>query len=205
MTDEQPAAIETQPATEEQPSRAAGVAVLAIAGAAAGGVVYAVPELGYFVAGLMATATVRKARGWAAGRRPVDEEQQPDEEPVDIVAVLYDLSAGGEHVRLTQLAEAAGLPDTKTVRALLEEAGIRVRAGVRTTGGNGPGVHMADIPALKAAPSGGCLCSSTANANTNNGGEEGPREGLLVQTTGQAGVTVYDLAEHRHYPVTKTR
>ncbi|HEY9370786.1 hypothetical protein, partial [Streptomyces sp.] len=128
MTATEQAPADVHPAPEEQPNRAAGVAVLAIAGAAAGGVVYAVPELGYFVAGLMAAATVRKARGWAAGRRPVDEEQQPDEEPIDIVAVLYDLSAGGEHVRLTQLAEAAGLPDTKTVRALLEEAGIRVRA-----------------------------------------------------------------------------
>ena len=205
MTAEQPAAMEAQPATEEQPSRAAGVAVLAIAGAAAGGVVYAVPELGYFVAGLMATTAVRKARGWAAGRRHTADDQA---EPVDIVAVLQQLGEGGQHVRLTTLAEAAGLPDTKTVRALLDEAGIRVRAGVRTSGGNGPGVHMADIPALEAAPSGGCLCSSTTNTNTNNDAAEGPEEGFRVETTGQAGVTVYDLAEtkrrhFRHVPTTR--
>lgn len=157
---------------------------------------YAVPELGYTVAGVLATVAVGKARTWAAGRRrDVVETEVDEQEPVDIVAVLQHLGEGGEHVRLTQLQEAAGLPDTKTVRALLDEAGIPIRPGVRAGGKNGPGVHTDDIPPLEAAPSERCLCRSDTNANTNNDGGEDPEKGFRVEHTGQAGITVYDLSE----------
>lgn len=192
--------VDETPVEEPQgASRAAGGCVLLVLLAPAGAAVYAVPELGYTVAGALATVAVAKARTWTAGRRQdVDETEVDEQEPVDIVAVLQALGHGGEHVRLTQLQEAAGLPDTKTVRALLADASIRVRAGVRSGGKNGPGVHATDIPPIDAAPSGGCLCSSDANTNTNNASGEGPRSGFRVEHTGQAGTTVYDLSETHH-------
>lgn len=182
-----------QPVEEpEGPSRAAGCCVLAIAAGAAGGVAYAVPELGYFVAGLTITTVVRKARhAWL--NRGADEEDE--EEAVDIVAVLHELSDGTQHVRLTQLQEAAGLPDTKTVRALLDEASIPIRAGVRAGGKNGPGVHHTAIPRSCDPSYDGCWCRSDANTNTNNSSGEGPEKGFRVEHTGHAGVTVYDLSE----------
>lgn len=188
----------------EGASRAAGGCVLAVALGVAGGAVYAVPELGYTVAGALATVAVGKARAWAAGRSQDTEEAEADEqEPVDIVAVLQSLGQGGEHVRLTQLQEAAGLPDTKAVRALLDEVGIRVRSGVRSGGKNAPGVHATDIPPIEATPSERCLCRSGANANTNNDAGKGPEKGFRVEHTGQAGTTVYDLSEtHRHHATT---
>lgn len=158
---------------EEQPSKLAGGCVLAIGAALAGGVVYAFPETGYYAAGLLTTAGIRKARTWIDGRRGKTAEEPDEAEPVDIVAALQQLGEGGEHVRLTQLQEAAGLPDTKAVRALLEEAAVPVRSGVRAGGKNGPGVHQDDIPAHSPTTSDPssecCLCSSeAANANTNN-------------------------------------
>jgi len=206
MTTE-PEAQPTEPPEPEQLSKAAGGCVAVVLAGAAGGVVYAVPEVGYFVAGLLATGTVRKARSWYADRRAPAAEEQPDDEPaVDIAEHLRTLGTGGHHVLLTRLQQATGLPDTKTVRALLDDAGIRVRAGVRTPHGNGPGVHMADIPGAP-LPDGApllerCLCSSAANANTNNEPEEGPREGFRVEPIGQAGAVVHDPAEaHRHQTV----
>jgi hypothetical protein len=212
MTD----AEEQEPPVEEppEPSKLAGGCVLVVATAAAGSVVYAAPEVGYFVAGLLATGTVRRARGWLDGRRtPADEDEEteePEPEPVDIAEHLRTLGTGGRHVLLTTLAKEAGLPDTKAVRALLEEAGVRVRGvrGLKADGqeGNGPGVHMADIPGAPlpddAPPVGRCLCSSAANANTNNAGGEGPGEGFRVEHIGQAGAVVHDPAEaHRRHQV----
>lgn len=180
----------------ERSSRAAGGCVLVIGLGALGGAVIAVPELGYTVAGALAVVGVGKARALAAGRRQdADETEVDEQEPVDIVAVLQELGEGGDHVRLTQLQEATGLPDTKAVRALLEEAGIPTRAGVRAGGKNGPGIHADDIPRETATPSECCLCRSGANANANNAPEEGPEKGFRVEHTGQAGITVYDLSE----------
>ena len=113
----------------------------------------------------------RRAREASYGE--LGQEIEPEAEPVDIVAVLQALGEGGNGVLLTALREAADLPDTKAVRALLDEAGIRVRAGVRTPAGNGPGVHGSDIPTpspTASHPSSErCLCSSGGtNANANN-------------------------------------
>lgn len=195
----------------EQPdtNRLAGGCVLAVTTAAAGGVVVTVPEAGYFVAGLMAAAAVRKARGWSASRRREPAEEQPEAEPADVVAILQQLGEGGHHVRLTQLQEAAGLPDTKAVRALLDKAGIPVRPGVRAGGKNGPGVHHDDVPAPLPAddsPSRGrCLCRSDANTNTNNEAPERAGEGLRVDPIGQAGTVITDPTETQRRRAAVTR
>ena len=159
-----------QPVGEsDSSSRAAGGCVIAIGIGGLLGACYAYPDLGTFVAGSVATVAVGKARSWVAGRRQNPNEDEPiEDEPVDIVAVLQQFGEGGQHVRLTQLQEAAGLPDTKAVRALLDEAGVTIRSGVRAGGKNGPGVHADDIPREHTPPSGGCLCRSDANTNTNN-------------------------------------
>ena len=134
------------------------------------------------------------------------EEQPQEAEPVDIVAALHQLGEGGQHVRLTQLQDATGLPDTKTVRALLDDAGVPVRAGVRAGGKNGPGVHHDDFPPLDRSPSEGCLCRSGANANANNSAGEGGGEGLRVEAIGQAGTVVHTPAEaSRHHRITAAR
>lgn len=197
-TDELPAAA------EHEGGRVAGGCVLAVALGAAGGVAYAVPEVAYFVTGLLATAGYRKAHGWVSARRAPGADTDAGE-PVDVVTVLQELTIGGGHVRLTQLQEAAGLPDTKAVRALLDEAGVPVRPGVRAGGRNGPGVHHDDVPPLpgpgSGTPSEGCLCSSGANPNANNDPLAGAEEGLCVEPIGQAGAVVRVPSERRAYQV----
>lgn len=198
---------EQAPAADADPgaSKVAGGCVLAVGCGIAGCIAYAVPEAAYFVTGLLATAGYRKARAWAAARGAHGGEPDGEAEAVDIVEVLQQLADGGAHVRLTQLQEAVGLPDTKAVRALLDEAGIRVRSGVRAGGKNGPGVHHEDVPPLpgagKGAPSGGCLCSSAANTNANNGRPEGGGEGLRVEPIGHSGSVVRVPGERRAYTV----
>ncbi|MGW8357379.1 hypothetical protein [Streptomyces wedmorensis] len=183
---------ETPAEEPDSPSRAAGGCVLAIGAGIVGGVVYAVPELGYFVAGLTITTVARKARNaWLNRGQGVEDE----EEAVDIVAVLHELSDGRHNVLLTALKDAAGLPDTKAVRVLLDEASIAVKGGVRAGGKNGPGVHHTSIPRVCDASADGCWCRSDANTNANNAPGEGPEKGFRVEHTGQAGVTVYDLSE----------
>ncbi|MGA4941761.1 hypothetical protein [Streptomyces cinereoruber] len=202
-------APETPVEASDGASRAAGGCVLAIGLGIAGGVAYAVPETAYYVAGLLTAAGVRKARTWTSRRREAAEEEP---EPVDIVAVLQQLGEGGQHVLLTRLTDEAGLPATKAARALLGDAGIRVRAvrapdaeGVER---NGPGIHRDDIPAplpASDAPSGTCVCAGhAANTNTNNTGGEGPGEGLRVEHIGHAGTVVHTPANAaRHHAITR--
>lgn len=192
MTTEQPAEA------GEQPSKLAGGCVLAIGAVLAGGVAYAVPETAYYAAGLLTAAGVRRARTWTARRR--GDEQHVAEDAVDIVAALHQLSPGGtQNVRLTQLQEATGLPDTRAVRALLDEANIRIKE-VRTGGKVGQGVHATAIPRSCGAPSDSCWCAVTSNNNTNNTGGEGPEEGLRVEHIGAAGVVYHDPTERlRHH------
>ncbi|WP_128977273.1 hypothetical protein [Streptomyces roseicoloratus] len=187
----------------EQPSKLAGGCVLAIGAALAGGIAYTVPETAYYTAGLLTAAGVRRARTWAAGRR--GGEQPEVEDAVDIVAALHELSPGGTaNVRLTQLAEGIGLPDTRTVRALLDEASIPIKE-VRTGGKVGPGIHVTAIPRSCGAPPDGCWCAVTSNNNTNNTPEEEPREGFRVEHIGHAGTVVHDPAETRRRHATTTR
>ncbi|MDI9885329.1 hypothetical protein QMZ92_13225 [Streptomyces sp. HNM0645] len=195
-----------QPAGEEQGSRLAGGCVAAaLVGGGLFALVRAAPESAYVLIGAAGTVGVQRARAWTARRRePAAEVEQP--EPVDILATLHETAADGESVLLTQIQKAAGLPDTRAVRGLLKAAGVRVRAGVRTPAGNGPGVHHKDIPPPlspdSGTPSGRCLCSSGANANANNEPTEGAREGLRVEPIGQAGARIIDPNEaHRRHEV----
>ncbi|MFE0699135.1 hypothetical protein [Streptomyces sp. NPDC058872] len=205
MDDTTPTTGEEQAAAAEQRTeRAAAGCLLAIAIGVGGAVAVAVPETAYYAAGLGTAMALRKTRSWIAGRREHADEQLEEADPVDIVAVLLSLSQGQENVRLTQLQEAAGLPDTKAVRALLDEAGIPIRPGVRAGGKNGPGIHRDDIPREEAPPSGRCLCRSHANTNANNTSEEGTEKGLRVDPIGQAGAVIHTPAEaNRHHTISR--
>ena len=189
----------------EPPSRLAGAVVLAVVGGGGMfGLVHAVPESAYVIVGVLGTVGVQRAHAWRPARRAPGLEEQP--EPVDIGEHLRALSEGQHSVLLTQLQQRAELPDTKAVKALLKEAGIRHRGGVRTPAGNGPGVHHEDIPPAptpsEGAPSEGCWCRSDANTNANNEPAEGAREGLRVQPIGQAGALITDPTDaHRHHAV----
>lgn len=196
-----------EPAAEQpDTNRLAGGCVLVVLAAAAGGVVHQVPETGYFVAGLITTATIRKARGWAAGRRTDAEEPQPEPaDELDVAEALRRLVGDDRGVLLTRLRDDLGLPDTRTVRNLLDAADIPIRAGVRTSAGNGPGVHRDDVPPLESPHQPRCLCRSDANTNTNNEPEPDPEKGLRVAPIGQAGAVVTDPAEtqRRHASITR--
>lgn len=198
-----------QPAGEEQGSRLAGGCVaVALVGGGLFALVQAVPESAYVLIGAAGTVGVQRARAWNARRRePTAEEKQAP--AVDIGEHLRTLADGGQNVLLTQIQKRAELPDTKAVRALLDAAGIRVRSGVRTPAGNGPGVHHEDVPPLPSpdsgAPSGRCLCSSGANANTNNDPASGAREGVRVEPIGQAGARIIDPNEARRWHEVRAR
>ncbi|MBT2508832.1 hypothetical protein J7I98_23680 [Streptomyces sp. ISL-98] len=204
-TDEQPDTDEPQGMSE----RTARVLLTGVLLLAMWGVVAALPEMAYVVVGIASTLGWQRCRTWREARGKGAKEQDK-EQLVDVVAHLRALGVGGGHVLLTHLQAAAGLPDTKTVRALLDKAGVQVRAGVRTAQGNGPGVHQDDIPPLTSSPvggacGGGCLCSSGANANANNADESGPEKGFRVEAIGQAGTVVHDPSEAHRRHTLRTR
>ncbi|MFD8251922.1 hypothetical protein [Streptomyces werraensis] len=192
------------PATEgEEPGgmseRAARLILLAVLLLAMWGIVAALPETAYVVVGVLGTLGVQRARAWRAQRREEPDEEQPRP---DVGAALRRLVGDGRGVLLTRLRDDLGAPDTKTVRQLLEAAGIPVRAGVRTGAGNGPGVHVDDIPAPPPADGDGCCCRSDANANANNGAGGTGGEGLRVEHIGQSAYILRDPADAvRHHPV----
>lgn len=134
----------------------------------------------------------------SAGETPTD----PD--PADVLDLVRDLIGDSRGVLLTALRQPLRAPDTRAVRKVLAGAGIRVREGVRTGGGNGPGVHRDDLPPVspetKAVDSERCLPSSAANANTNNTSSGTPQKGIRVHRIGAEGVILYDPADtHRHH------
>ncbi|MET8765491.1 hypothetical protein [Streptomyces sp. NPDC004658] len=166
------------------------------------GIVATVPEMAYVVVGIIATLGWQKAAAWRAGRRQPDGEGERQAEPPDVGAALRRLVGDDRGVLLTRLRDDLGAADTKAVRALLDSAGIRVRAGVRTAAGNGPGVHADDIPPAPPTPEDGCCCRSGANANGNNESGTSGREGLRVERIGQSGYILRDPADQvRHHQV----
>lgn len=186
--------------------RTAKVVLVVVACGAMWGIVAALPEVAYVVVGVLGCLTWQRAHGWIGRRQGSGEEEvEPEDEP-DVAEALRSLSGGGSHVLLTRLQKEIGAPDTKTVRRLLKAAGIRVRSGVRTPAGNGPGVHQADIPASppgEEAPVGGsCLCRSGNNANANNASAGMPEEELRVVRIGTDGKIIYDPKDTiRHHRV----
>lgn len=193
-----------QPAVGEQPSKLAGGCVLTIGAVIAGAVVYAVPETGYYAAGLITTAGIRKAVTWHARRHDAATKQQETEDRVDIIAALHELSpAGAANVRLTQLVEATGLPDWDAVRALLAAVDIPVKE-VRTGSKVGQGVYASAIPRSCDAPPGSCWCAVTSNNNTNNTDSPADEKGLRVDHIGHGGIVVTDPTEtRRHHATTR--
>lgn len=185
---------------ESPPSRIAGVLVLLLVIGVGllilRVIVTAAPYTAYFVAGVIVTAGWYRVQAWRARRQ--GEDGGDDEEP-DVVEALHYLGRNGDHVLLTQLRKCLGVADTKAVRKLLKAEGIRVRTGVRASGGNGPGVHTDDIPApppSEATPSeSGCSCRPGPTTPT-------PTTGVTVETIGLAGVVVKDGSESsRQYRV----
>lgn len=187
---------ETEP-DEEPPSRIAGALVTLVLVVAALLVLRLIvthfPYVAYFVAGVIVCLAWQKARAWITRRRG-DEAEAEEEEP-DVGEALRDLSKGEHHVLLSALRKRLGVADTKAVRALLKAERIDVRAGVRTPKGNGPGVHMDDIPS---APSesdgehpGGCCCRSANNTNANSETSAPSQKGLRVEAIGIGGKVIH--------------
>lgn len=194
---------------EDKPSRVAGaLALLLLAGVAClilKAVVTVAPYTAYFVAGILFCLGWQRARSWVAGRRESAGEEDEEAEFPDVAEALMDLGRRGDSVLLTQLRKRLRVADTKAVKALLKDEGIRVRAGVRTPVGNGPGVHHEDIPAPSPVVAGhgeGCCCTSGPTTPTPTTGPEGAGEGLRVVPIGTDGKIVYDLKDTiRHHHV----
>ncbi|WP_171110584.1 MULTISPECIES: hypothetical protein [unclassified Streptomyces] len=166
------------------------------------------PYVAYFVAGILVTIVWQKGRAWLGGRRDGGEEQPEEESAPDVGEALRRLVGDDNGVLLTHLRDDLKLPDTKAVKQLLDEAGITWKA-VRTSRGNGPGVHVKDIPAAPspaADPCGdGCCCRSDDNDNSDNAEPPQPREGSRVRRI-RSDEAVYDPNDNvRRHRVRKGR
>ncbi|MFI5664610.1 hypothetical protein [Streptomyces sp. NPDC051684] len=196
--------IEPEAAEDDAPpSRIAGAVVALILAAAAVMIVRAIvtafPYVAYAAAGSIVTVVGQRSVAWARKRRGTDDAEPDEQEAPDVAEALRTLGTGGNSVLLTALRKQLRTEDTKTVRKILKAEGIRVRPGVRTPTGNGPGVHHEDIPPAPPEPNDehgdGCCCRSANNTNANNGQEDPPQKGLSVEAIGQAGTVVRDAAE----------
>ncbi|MFB8035890.1 hypothetical protein ACFC5Z_23665 [Streptomyces sp. NPDC056004] len=137
---------------------------------------------------------------WCAGRpaedtdeETKDEGEQPGPDAADMADIVRELGTG-TGVLLTRVRDQLTKEypgrgwTTKDVRALLAEAGVRVREGVRVSGaGNGPGVHRDDVPAplspTTSPPLVGVVAAGQgANTNANNV--------TVVESAGGAQVTI---------------
>jgi hypothetical protein len=123
----------------------------------------------------------------ATADEPSDEptKHQPAEpDPQDVEDLVRDLIGDDRGVLLTALRQPLHAADTRAVRELLDAAGIRVRPGVRTATGNGPGVHRDDLAAPSPAPvdipADVVAAGEDANTNTNNALRVESREGMTI-------------------------
>ncbi|WP_432041432.1 hypothetical protein [Streptomyces cadmiisoli] len=169
-------------------------------------IVTAAPYVAYFVAGILVTLAWQKARACIRGRREGDGEQTEPEPTPDVGEALRRLVADDNGVLLTRVRDDLKLPNTKRVKQLLDEAGVTWKA-VRTSRGNGPGVHKNDIPpdpspVVADAHAAGCCCRSSGNNNSDNGTDPSGREGLHVEPIGLAGSVLRQAAdEKRHHQI----
>ncbi|MFB7440231.1 hypothetical protein ACFC01_18040 [Streptomyces mirabilis] len=117
-------------------------------------------------------------------RNEPTEEQPAEPDPQDVEDLVRDLIGDDRGVLLTTLRQPLHAPNTRAVRELLDAAGIRVRPGVRTAGGNGPGVHRDDLTAPSPAPADPPVdvvaAGEDANTNTNNTLRVESREGMTI-------------------------
>lgn len=190
--------------TGEEPSRIAGaVVVLVLTGLAIlalKALVTAFPYVAYYVAGLLTCWGWQRGRTWL--NRRGDDVQEPGEErgpdALDAVIALHALSRG-DSVLLTALRDELELPDTKAVKALLDEADVPYKA-VRTPTGNGPGVHKDDIPPIVSPANDPhderCCCRSDDNNNADNATDDAPQKGTRVEAIGDGGRLVSELTDH---------
>lgn len=128
------------------------------------------------------------------------EEGPAEADPADVADVVRDVIGTGRGALLTGLRGPLGAADTRAVRECLDAAGIPVRPGVRTAGGNGPGVHRDDVPAPRPAPADAPVAvvaaGEDANTNANNKPTVVVREGTTIIT---------DPADHhRRHDLRKT-
>ncbi|MFI7014402.1 hypothetical protein [Streptomyces sp. NPDC050164] len=204
----QDAEPEEQPAVAEPGERAERIARLVltlVAGLALWGVLAAFPYMAYIVVGVLGTVGWQQGRARLRGRRSGEGEQPEEAPPPDVGEALRRLVGNDNGVLLTRLRDDLKVPDTKVVKRLLEAEGIPWKA-VRTSAGNGPGVHKDDIPAAPSpvadAHGDGCCCRSGDNGNSDNGSGDEAREGFRVVRIGTDGRIVYDLADTQlHHPV----
>lgn len=111
--------------------------------------------------------------------------------PDDARLAVAALGASGGHVALTAVTAhlAAQHPlwkrSGKAVRALLGEAGVRVRGGVRVEGVSVEGIHRDDVPALPSpstpAPGAVVVAGQSNNNNANNIQQVGSGEGFITR------------------------
>lgn len=153
------------------------------------------PEVAYVVVGSIGTVGVQKARAWRAAREEGEETDASELSTPDVGEALRRLVGDGNGVLLTQLQRDLKVASTKVVKGLLEDEGIEWKAGVRTTQGNGPGVHKSAIPPAPSptdnAHEDGCCCRSDANANTNSA-EPPPREARSRVRRIRSAKAIYD-------------
>lgn len=188
---------------EETPSRLSGGCVVAILAGIAVLVLKAIvstaPYTAYFVAGVLACLAWQKVRAWLGNRRGGSAEGDQEEAQPDIGEALRVLVGNDNGVLLTRLQRYLNVANTKAVKQLLDDAGVTWKA-VRTSHGNGPGVHKNDIPPDPSTfatdvHGDGCCCRSGDNANSNNSDGGDGQKGLRVEPIGQAGSLVHDPAD----------
>ncbi len=161
--------------------RTAKAVLVVVACGAMWGIVAAVPETAYFVAGIIACKGCQKARGWIVGRGAEAEPETDELTEEEFVETLHELAA--PNVFLADLAAAFGLSPAEA-RALLEERRIRVRRAVRNGNDTGVGVHRDDLPPLPQPLSG-----------TPERGVDLHNQQPTVESIGLAGVVVKDGSE----------
>ncbi|MFJ5638667.1 hypothetical protein [Streptomyces sp. NPDC093223] len=199
----EPQAEQETPGEEDEPTgRGPAIALSVLGAVAAWRLVAAFPEVALIAAGSLGTIGVQQARArWAGRAEEVDADAEEVEAP-DIAEALRTLVGADNGVLLTRLQKYLSLPNTKAVKQLLDAAGITWK-GVRTSGGNGPGVHKNDIPAAVISPvtdvhGNGCCCRSDDNGNSDNAHPGGHGEGIRVERT-DGGLLIHDLGDRgRH-------
>ncbi|MFD6421724.1 hypothetical protein [Streptomyces sp. NPDC060198] len=176
------------------------IALLAVAVTASALVLHPWLNLLAAAAGCALYYAAHRRKAGAEPEEEADEEDAPAPTADDMADIVRELGTG-TGVLLTGLAaqlleEYSGHGwTTKHVRALLADAGVRVREGVRVAGvGNGPGVHREDVPPpLSPAPSDPPVdavgTGQSPNANANNVTVTRSASGAQITIT-PAGVTV---------------
>lgn len=130
---------------------------------------------------------------------PAADEGPNRPDPADVADVVRDVIGTGKGALLTALTGPLGEPDTKAVRTVLTAAHIRIRPGVRTAAGNGPGVHRDDVPAPRPTPTAdpvdAVAADQDANTNTNNKPTVVVRNRVPI---------IIDPADHRRHNLRKS-